>query len=161
MAFRIINIHDLLDVGGQANTQVLLSGFECPLNNEIEVFIIEKSIEFAIRKISVTYVVLNSLNEIAGFFTLAHKPSFVSINSLGSKTLERKLERFCGGLRIEDRFLASAFLIAPFGKNMKSLNGEVISGNELMNCAFEVRLRHLYLLRVHKYVLFLEKKKKS
>ena len=27
-----------------------------------------------------------------------------------------------------------------------------------MNCAFEVRLRHLYLPRVHKYVLFLKKK---
>ena len=81
---------------------------------------------------------LNAINEIAGFFTLAHKPSFVAINSLGSKTLEKKLERFCGGLRVDDRFLASAFLIAQFGKNMKHLNGEAISGNELMDCAFEV-----------------------
>ena len=30
-----------------------------------------------------------------------------------------------------------------------------------MNCAFEVRLRHLYLPRVHKYVLFLKKKKNA
>ena len=30
-----------------------------------------------------------------------------------------------------------------------------------MNCAFEVRLTHLYLPRVHKYVLFLKGKQKA
>ena len=55
-----------------------------------------------------------------------------------SKGMQKKLERFCGGSRVEGRFLCSSFLIAQFGKNMNILKGEKISGNELMDCVFEI-----------------------
>ena len=138
MPFSTYNIHDMLEEGGKECVSELLSHFSCPLNHEIERFVAENAIDFALRKISVTYFVFNSLNEITGFFTLTHKPSFISLNALGSTTMRKKLERFCGGLRVDDRLLGSAFLIAQFGKNMDDLRGETISGNELMDCAFEV-----------------------
>ena len=39
---------------------------------------------------------------------------------------------------MKDVFSVQPFLIAQFGKNMNSLEGEKISGNELMDCVFEV-----------------------
>ena len=138
MSFRTYNIHDMLEQGGRDSVSAFLKQFTCPVNHEIETFVTDRAVEFALKKISVTYFVLNSSNEISGFFTLTHKPSFILIGALGSKTLERKLERFSSGMRIDDRFLSSAFLIAQFGKNMTPLKGEMISGNELMDCAFEV-----------------------
>ena len=138
MPFSTYNIHDMLEEGGKEGVSELLRHFSCPLNYEIERFVAENAIDFALRKISVTYFVFNSLNEITGFFTLTHKPSFISLNALGSMTMRKRLERFCGGLRVDDRLLGSAFLIAQFGKNMDDLRGETISGNELMDCAFEV-----------------------
>ena len=139
MSFSTYNIHDMLDEGGREAVSALLQNFSCPLNAEIENFVAKNAIEFALRKISVTYFVLNSRNEIAGFFTLTHKPAFISLDLPDcSKSLQKKLERFCGGIRVEGRFLCSAFLIAQFGKNMNRLEGEKISGNELMDCVFEV-----------------------
>ena len=128
MPFSTYNIHDMLEEGGKEGVSELLRHFSCPLNHEIERFVAENAIDFALRKISVTYFVFNSLNEITGFFTLTHKPSFISLNALESMTMRKKLERFCGGLRVDDRLLGSAFLIAQFGKNMDDLRGETISG---------------------------------
>ena len=129
----------MLEEGGREAVSTLLQSFSCPLNCEIENFVARNAIEFALRKISVTYFVLNSQNEIAGFFTLTHKPAFISMDILDcSKGMQKKLERFCGGVRVEGRFLCSSFLIAQFGKNMNILKGEKISGNELMDCVFEI-----------------------
>ena len=138
MAFYTYNILDLLDEGGRDKVTAFLAGYSCPINPEIEGFIHVNAIDFALKKISVTYFVLNSLNEIVGFFTLTHKPSFVSVGVLNSKTMEKKLNRFCGGFCIDDKYLNSAFLIAQFGRNMTPLKGETISGNDLMDCAFEI-----------------------
>ena len=117
-----------------------LASFECPINPEIEHFVARNAIDFARKNISVTYLVINSLNEIAGLFTLTHKPSFINPQLLASNTLKRKLERFCGRVRVDDKFLSSAFLIAQFSKNLRRLQGLPLSGNELMKCAFEVLL---------------------
>ena len=137
MAFSTFNIFDLLETGGADKLATLLSGFSCPVNPEIERFVVQNAIDFARKKISISYFVLNSLHEIVGFFALTHKPAFVDIGALGSKTLGKKLERYCGGYRVENRYLISAFLIAQFGKNQSPLSGEAISGNELMDCVFE------------------------
>ncbi len=109
MPFFTYNIHDMLDAGGRDDVSTLLKGFSCPLNQEIHDFVAKNAVEFALRKISVTYFVMNSLNEIVGFFTLTHKPSFISLDLLGSKTMRRKLERHCSGFHMDESFFALHF----------------------------------------------------
>ncbi len=53
----VINILDLLDTVGEDEVKSILSDFSCPKNQEIEDFLIKNSIEFAKRKMSITYLV--------------------------------------------------------------------------------------------------------
>ena len=138
MPFYTYNIHDLLEEGGVEKTSALLRSFKCSINPEIEHFLDDNAIDFASKNISVTYLVFNSANELVGYFTVTHKPSFITDSALKSNTLRKKIERFCGGIHEDGKFLCSAFLIAQFGKNMGNLAGERIKGDELMNCVFEI-----------------------
>ena len=53
-----VNIQDILKAIGEEELQVLLSGFSSPLNDEVEDFVHNKSIEFARKKLSITYLVI-------------------------------------------------------------------------------------------------------
>ena len=54
MAFRIVNLLDLLHTASVEDVHDFLCTFSCPLNAEIEDFI-NKSIDFSRQKISVTF----------------------------------------------------------------------------------------------------------
>ena len=91
-----ISIHELLltkDKGGigEENLKVLLSGFSCPLNKEVENFLKYSAIEFTKKYQSITYLVfLKGTNELVGYFTLALK--ILSINEKNiSNTIKRKI----------------------------------------------------------------------
>lgn len=53
-----VNIQDLLKAIGEEKLQRLLSDFSSPLNEEVEEFVRDKSIEFARKKLSITYLVI-------------------------------------------------------------------------------------------------------
>ena len=55
MAFRIVNLLDLLHTASVEDVHDFLCTFSCPLNAEIEDFIKNKSIAFSRQKISVTF----------------------------------------------------------------------------------------------------------
>lgn len=52
------NILDMLKAIGEEKSQKLLSDFSSPLNEEVEHFVRNKSIEFAKKKLSITYLVI-------------------------------------------------------------------------------------------------------
>ena len=52
-----VNIQDILKAVGEEKVQSLLSDFSSPLNEEVEDFVHNKSIEFAKKKLSITYLV--------------------------------------------------------------------------------------------------------
>jgi len=70
---------------GEEGLQSDLAAFDCPQNIEIETFIRNKAIDFAKRKLSITYIVSDTSDgEIAGYFTLTHKAIDISGSDLSN-----------------------------------------------------------------------------
>ncbi len=140
-----VNIQDMLKAIGEEKLSKLLSDFSCPLNREVEDFVRNKSIDFAQRKLSITYLVMNRTNEdkniLVGIYTLSHKAIEIT-NSNISNTTRKKLLRYAALDKDTNKYNISAFLIAQFGKNNAVPKKYSITGNELMDLTFEL-LKHV------------------
>ena len=134
----VINILDLIELGGIDVIEHKLATFSSPRNKEIEEFIRNKAISFATGKLSVTYIVSNEDNgNILGYFTLTHKSIIISGDNLSS-TSKKKLARYSRMDAATGNYMASAFLIAQFGKNYALPKSDRISGHDLMQLATDV-----------------------
>ena len=61
-----------MDYEGEEELKLILSEFISQKNNEIQIFLKDKAIEFAKKKLSITYLVTDSeAGELLGYFTLA------------------------------------------------------------------------------------------
>ena len=74
----VFSIPLLLDSVGEETVNDMLQTFSCAfegaqLDEEVEKFVRNSSIEFCKRKISVTYLVNDEDDRLAGIFTLTHK----------------------------------------------------------------------------------------
>ncbi len=140
-----VNIQDMLKAIGEEELLRLLSDFSCPLNREVEDFVRNKSIDFAQRKLSITYLVMKRTNEmkniLVGIYTLSHKAIEIT-NSNISNTTRKKLLRYATLDKDTNKYNISAFLIAQFGKNSAIPQVNTITGNELMDLTFEL-LKHI------------------
>jgi len=138
MSFSVLNILDIMEDSGEDDIRDALSAFSCPANLEIENFARNKAIEFAKRKLSVSYIVFdNADSQIVGYFTLAHKALDIKGTNL-SNTNRRKLGNYARYDQDEDNYSVSAFLLAQFGKNYAVDEGKRISGTELMEYAIDI-----------------------
>lgn len=138
MSYSIINILDIIENGGEDNIKEALSVFSCPLNSEIETFAREKAIDFANRKLSISYIVFDDADsQILGYFTLTHKAIDIKGTYL-SNTNRRKLGNHSRYEEDSDLYSTSAFLLAQFGKNYGIDNGNRITGMDLMQCAMDI-----------------------
>lgn len=92
-----VNIQDMLKAIGEEELLNLLSDFSCPLNQEVEDFVRNKSLDFVKKKLSVTYLVMRKLGNgqavLSGIFTLAHKAVEVTNTNI-SGAVRRKLSRY-------------------------------------------------------------------
>ena len=138
MNVNVSNILDNLKADGEENVREDLSSFSCSVNAEIEEFIREKAIDFAKRRLSITYLVTDMDDgEILGYFTLTHKA--ILLNGEGfSKTMQRKLTRYSRLDKQTGNYMASAFLLAQFGKNYGVDDGKRISGADLMELVRDI-----------------------
>lgn len=138
MNIQVINILDELELSGEEKLRENLLSFSCRINPAIENFIHNRAIDFTRRKLSVTYLVNDSDDDqLLGYFALTHKAVLIS-NSQLSNTSRKKLERFARLDRATGDYMASAFLIAQFGKNYGVDNGKRISGGQLMDIANDI-----------------------
>ena len=135
--YTVVNILDMLEAIGEENLSVILSDFSCPINKEIENFVWYKAIEFAKKKMSITYFLMDAKGEIAAIFTLTHKAVEIG-NADISSTIRRKLSRYAQLDGNTNSYTVSAFLIAQFGKNYGFKGNLELSGNALMDDAFEI-----------------------
>lgn len=138
----VFSIPSLLDSVGEEYVSGMLQTFSCisdgvQLNEEVERFIKNSSIEFYKRKMSVTYLVNNEDDKLAGVFTLTHKAVDIPVEGL-SNAQKKKIQRFAQLDQETGVFRASAYLIAQFGKNYAVNNGKSIRGTELMECTMSV-----------------------
>ncbi len=139
MNIRTSNILDEIDfAGGEESLRQDLSLFSCPINPKIENFIRNRAIDFARRKVSITYLVSDLTDgQILGYFTLTHKAVLIPSAGLSS-TSRKKLERFARLDRDTGDYMASAFLIAQLGKNYAIDDGTRITGRELLSIANDI-----------------------
>ena len=74
MSLAVENILGIIDRDGEEELALDLSSFSCGVNDEIQTFLTDKAIEFARKKMSITYLVSDDEDgELLGYFTLAHK----------------------------------------------------------------------------------------
>ena len=141
-----VNIQDILISAGEESLRAILSSFVCPQNKEIEEFVQKNSIDFARRKLSVTYLILQKedcITRLLGIFTLTHKSVQVSAEKI-SGTVRKKMSRYSRLDKNTGEFNVSAFLIAQFGKNYGVETVGKITGNEMMARALEILSRVQY-----------------
>ena len=139
--YSVINIRRYLNSEnpklGENRLLQVLSGFSCPKNPDVERFLKKNSIEFTKKNQSVTYLVFDiSSMRMAGYFTLALKPLTVRGETV-SNTVKRKLLRVSELDEKSDTYTMSAYLIAQLGKNDSEKDGEMITGSELLELAWD------------------------
>ena len=135
--YSTVNILDMINAIGEDALTGILSDFSCPKNQEIELFVRNKAIDFAKRKISITYFIVdNSSGEIVSIFALTHKALDISGDAL-SATSKKKLSRFAQLDESSGSYTVSAFLIAQFGKNYAIEQPDGWNGVRLMEKTFE------------------------
>lgn len=61
MEYKIINIRDFYDTGGEEQTLKILSHFKCDFNPDIEKFLKSKAIEFSKKGVAETFLVTTEL----------------------------------------------------------------------------------------------------
>lgn len=153
ISFESISVLSLVKTVGEERVKRILSSFSCPLNAEIESYLLNNAIEFARRKMSVTYLVLDDDGRLVAYYTLSHKPALIPATSL-SNTQKKKLERYARLDADSNVYNVSAFLIAQFGKNYKYCNTSDFTGFDLMDLAIKTLIEAQEL--VGGGVIFLE-----
>ena len=132
-----VNILDMIEAIGEDTLVGILSDFSCPLNPEIETFVKKNAIDFAKKKISITYLVLDNAEDILSIFALTHKALYVSCDGM-TKRSKARLERYAQFDKDSCTYLGSAFLIAQFGMNDAVPRPTDWNGTRLMEKTFEV-----------------------
>ncbi|MCI9020490.1 MAG: GNAT family acetyltransferase [Eubacterium sp.] len=135
---QILNILDVLEYDGEKKLNDRLSAFSCPANMEIDHFLKVNALNFAKRKLSITYLIFDENDgQILGYFTLAHKAIEIKNDNL-SNTTRRKISSYARLDSDTNSFTVSAFLLAQIGKNYGVDNGTRIIGNELIGYANDI-----------------------
>lgn len=137
--FKIVNLKMMIEELGEERTKKLLSDFSCPMNQDVEIFLKQKAIEFSKQGLSQTHLVFASFKgkpELVGYFCLANKYITVKSGKLSS-TLRRRIAKFSVFDPTIHAYCLSTPLIAQLGKNFTDGLNRLISGDELLKIACE------------------------
>ena len=138
--YSVINIRKYLESDnlklGEDDLVQILSEFSCERNSDVERFLKNSAIEFTKKNQSVTYLVFSVEDgELLGYFTIALKPLTVRGETV-SNTVKRKLLRISELDEETQTYTMSAYLIAQLGKNFANGADKRITGEELLEAAW-------------------------
>ena len=138
--YSVINIRRYLESDnpklGEDDLVQILSEFSCERNSDVERFLKNSAIEFTKKNQSVTYLVFSVEDgELLGYFTIALKPLTVRGEAV-SNTVKRKLLRISELDEETQTYTMSAYLIAQLGKNFANGADKRITGEELLEAAW-------------------------
>lgn len=134
-----VPLKKLMNNIGENGTFEILSDFSCPLNQDIEIFLKKKAVEFEKQGISATHLVFASFkgdNVLVGYYTLSTK-SFNVTKSAISKSLSKRINKFATYDSDLRSYILPAPLLAQIGKNFTNGYNKLITGDELLNMAVE------------------------
>ena len=135
-----VNLIQMINEIGEAETEKLLSDFSCPLNLDVEHFLKHSAIEFSKQHIASTYLIMISYNNtyvLAGYFTLSNKFFCVCNDSLPSKTWQRRIAKFAQFDANLGKYFLSVPLIGQLSKNFTNDYNTLITGDELLKLALD------------------------
>lgn len=132
-----INLKDLIETLGRKQIEERLKLFSCPLNADVEDFIQNKAVNFALQDLASVWIVTASYKENwvpVGYFALANKHFHIKPDKLSNR-YRREINKF-GTLdsRI-NKYIVSAPLIGQLGKNYRNGYDKLITGDELLGMA--------------------------
>lgn len=138
--YSVINIRKYLENDnprlGEEDLIQILSEFSCEKNPDVERFLKKNAIEFTKKNQSVTYLVFSVEDgELLGYFTIALKPLTVRGETI-SNTVKKKLLRISELDNETQTYTMSAYLIAQLGKNFANEANKRITGDELLEAAW-------------------------
>ncbi len=141
MKIEVSNILDLIEFGGESFVQSKLSSFSCERNKGIENYLKNSAIQFAKKRVSITYLVFDrgeETNYLLGFFTITYKILRVDRQNI-SRTTEKIVARYGDFDEAGNFYTIPAPLIAQFGKNSSPMPSPEcrISGDDLMKLALD------------------------
>lgn len=132
-----INLTNMLSELKEEGVKSILSSFSCPLNRDVEQFLLYKATEFAKQGIAATHLVFASYKErpvLVGYYTLANKYIFLKSNSL-SNTMRKRINKFATYIPETKQHVIAAPLIGQIGKNYTNNYNRLITGDELLKLA--------------------------
>ncbi len=135
--YKAVNLLKFIDSEGEDAARAVLSAFICGKNKEVESFVRYQAIDFAKRKISMTYLIFDEEGNLLAIFILTHKAIDISGDTL-SNTARKRLKRFSTIDESTNSYTTSAFLIAQLGKNYANGLDQRIRGDEIMDCVFTI-----------------------
>lgn len=154
----MIHRYEVLELGdysrriGEDNVKLVLGTFECPLNHEVQDFLLRKATQAEKLKSAITYLVFDTeTSNLAGYFTLVLKPFSIARDKLSSNN-RKLISRFAELNERTGEYTAALYLIAQIGKNFSAAQSERISGRELVELALD-KLRKAQRLVGGKLVL--------
>jgi len=115
----------------------ILSTFSCPHNEDIELFLKERAIDFSNQGIARTHLIMRespSGLELLGYYALTNKVLTISPEGL-SKSTKKRIERFGVLDAVTNIYHVATPLIAQLGKNYTDELNSAISGDELLQIA--------------------------
>lgn len=133
-----VNLKEMIEQIGEENARKILSDFSCPLNEDVEYFLKNTSIEFAKQGIASTYLIMASFKEeyvLVGYFALANKIFCIDKDCFPSKRWKSRIAKFAQYDTTIKRYTLSAPLIGQLGKNYSHEYDKLISGDELLKLA--------------------------
>jgi len=149
--YSVINIRSFIDKNdpayiGEKELSEILNEFSCPINHDVEHFLVHNSIEFTKKDQSVTYLVFTEDNvDLTGYFSITIKPISVLASSI-SKSMCKKISRVSVLDEATNTYSASAYLIAQLGKNFALPKERRIDGTALLDFALNNILQAKYFL---------------
>lgn len=136
--FNIASLGLLLETIGEEKTQSILADYSCPINADIEDFLLHKAVAFDRQSIAKTHVVFADYKErpvMVGYFTIASKVLFIRRTPALSAKMRSRINRFARPLNDVNGYEISAPLIAQLGKNFTNGYDRLITGDELLALA--------------------------
>lgn len=146
--YRIITIDGLLEALGEDRLNAILSGYSCPMNADIEDYLLHKAVTFSNQGLAKTHLVFAGYKGepvLVGYFALSNKTLAIRDKSKLSKTLKRRLAKFSMFVPETRTSLITAPLIAQLGKNYTNGYDRLITGDELLKMATD-RIQELQLM---------------
>ena len=133
--FKTISLENLLQSpDGTKRFAAMTSNFSCPLNPDVEHFLLATAIHNQTMHISRTKLVtlpVSSDLKLVGYYSLALQ--VLDLDRITSKSLRKKIT----GFKRENKLGAAVYLIGQMGKNFHNGANKLISGQELFLLAMQ------------------------